>query len=123
MADVSVEWYGHDIDTINTRAARAGLKLAMEHLLGVSNELVPIEEGTLMRSGTAEVDDAELIGIVTYSARNDRDDYDYAVRQHEDLTLDHAPGRQAKFLEEPLFEEADTMMEIVAERIRRANDG
>jgi hypothetical protein len=83
---------------------------------------VPIEEGTLMRSGRSGVDDEELIGMVTFSARNDRDNYDYAVRQHEDLTLRHAPGRTAKFLEGPFLEEQDTMARIVAERIRAAND-
>lgn len=116
-----VDWFGAEVETITTAAGRRGLKLAMEHLLGVSTERVPIEEGTLMRSGKAGVDDTELIGMVTYSARNDVDDYDYAVRQHEDLTLQHAPGRTAKFLEEPLLEEADTLARIVAESIRAAN--
>lgn len=123
MAEVHVEWYGDKVDQIDTAAARIGLQLAMEHLLQVSTERVPIEEGTLMRSGTAAVDDHDLIGIVTYSARNDRDNYDYAVRQHEDLTLRHAPGRTAKFLEEPFLEERDTMAKTVAEKIRTANGG
>jgi len=91
--DVHVDWFGDEVEAITTTAGRRGLKLAMEHLLGVSTERVPIEEGTLMRSGKAGVDEAELIGMVTYSARNDRDNYDYAVRQHEDLTLRHADGR------------------------------
>jgi hypothetical protein len=123
VADVHVEWFGDKVERIDTDAARIGLKLAMEHLLQVSTERVPIEQGTLLRSGTAAVDDHDLIGIVTYSARNDRDGYDYAVRQHEDLTLRHAPGRTAKFLEEPFLEEKDTMAKIVAEQVRRANDG
>lgn len=121
MDNVHVDWFGDKVETITTTAARRGLKLAMEHLLGVSTERVPIEEGTLMRSGKSGVDDTELIGMVTYSARNDRDGYDYAVRQHEDLTLRHADGRTAKFLEEPLLEEADTMARIVAQSIRAAN--
>lgn len=123
MDEVHVDWFGDKVDTIVTSAARRGLKLAMEHLLGVSTERVPIEEGTLMRSGKAGVDEAELIGMVTYSARNDKDGYDYAVRQHEDLTLRHAAGRTAKFLEAPLLEEKDTMAKIVAETIRRASQG
>jgi hypothetical protein len=121
--NVHVDWFGDKVETITTTAGRRGLKLAMEHLLSVSTERVPIEEGTLMRSGKSGVDDTELIGMVTYSARNDADDYDYAVRQHEDLTLRHAAGRTAKFLEEPLLEEADTMAKIVAETIRRASQG
>lgn len=123
MDNVHIDWFGDKVDQIDTDAARVGLQLAMEHLLGVSTERVPIEEGTLMRSGTAGVDDQELIGMVTYSARNDKDNYDYAVRQHEDLTLRHAPGRTAKFLEGPLLEEKDTLARIVAEQVRRANEG
>jgi hypothetical protein len=123
VSEVRVDWYGGKVEDIDTDAARRGLALAMEHLLGVATERVPIEEGTLMRSGQSGVDDAELLGIVTFSAYNARDGYDYAVRQHEDLTLRHAPGRTAKYLEGPLLEEADTMARIVAEAVRRANDG
>lgn len=122
MAEVHVDWFGDKVEDINTEAARHGLGLAMEYLLSVSTELVPIEEGTLMRSGKADVDDHDLIGMVTYSARNDKDDYDYAVRQHEDLTLRHANGRTAKFLEGPMLEKSNTLAQIVAETIRRANE-
>lgn len=118
---VEVSWDGERIKQADRAAAALGLNLAMEHLLQVADELVPIEEGTLMRSGTASVDDDELVGAVTFSAYNDRDHYDYAIRQHEDLALRHAPGRTAKFLENPANEERDTMLQIVAEQIRRAN--
>lgn len=123
MAEVHVDWFGDKVEDISTEAARHGIALAMEHVLTVSTERVPIEEGTLMRSGRADVDDHDLIGMVGYSARNDKDDYDYAVRQHEDLTLRHAAGRTAKFLEGPFLEEQDTMARIVAETIRRASEG
>lgn len=120
--EVTVRWDGARIKDIDREAARRGLRLAMEHLLQVADERVPIEEGNLMRSGTASVDDTELVGAVTFSARNDRDNYDYAQRQHEDLTLRHAPGRTAKFLENPANEERDTMLALVAEQIRRAHE-
>lgn len=42
-----------------------------------------------------------------------------AVRQHEDLTLKHDGGRKAKYLEEPMEDEKETMGEIVAAEIRR----
>jgi hypothetical protein len=119
--EVRVDWYGGKVRDLQRAAARRGLELAMEHLLGVSSELVPIEEGTLMRSGRSSVDDEDLLGMVTYSAHSSANDYDYAVRQHEDLTLDHAPGRRAKFLEDPTFDESDTMAQIVATQIRRAD--
>jgi len=90
-----------------------GLQKAAEHLLEVSRELVPIEEGTLERSGVASVDEAELRAAVSY-------DTPYAVRQHEDLTLKHDEGRQAKYLEEPMNTERSTMLDIVAAEIRRS---
>jgi hypothetical protein len=90
-----------------------GLTLAAEHLLQVSRELVPIEEGTLERSGVATVDEATMKAAVSY-------DTPYAVEQHENLTARHDDGRQAKYLEQPAATEADTMAEIIAAQIRRA---
>lgn len=90
-----------------------GLKKAAEHLLQVSREQVPIEEGTLERSGVASVDEGELRAAVSY-------DTPYAVRQHEDLTLKHDEGRKAKYLEDPMNEERQVMGEIVATEVRRS---
>lgn len=43
-----------------------------------------------------------------------------AVEQHEELTYQHLPGRQAKYLEQPAQDEADVALELVAAQIRRA---
>jgi hypothetical protein len=93
-------------------AAAQGLLDGMEHVLGVSVQLVPLDESPLQQSGTASVDPSALRGAVSY-------DTPYAVRQHEDMTLRHAPGRQAKYLEQPLNSESGTVWELVAARIRR----
>jgi len=94
-------------------AAVKGLRVAMEHLLQVSREQVPHEEGTLERSGTPSVDPATLTGAVSY-------DTPYAVRQHEELNLQHDEGRKAKYLEDPFDSESGTMQELIAAEIRRA---
>lgn len=94
-------------------AAVKGLQKAAEHLLQVSREQVPIEEGTLERSGVPSVDEDELAAAVSY-------DTVYAVRQHEDLTLKHDDGRKAKYLEDPMQSEQQTMLDIVAAEIRRS---
>lgn len=101
------------LDEVVDEAAVRGLKIAMEHLLQVSREEVPHEEGTLERSGTPSVDPATLTGAVSY-------DTPYAIKQHEDLTLLHDEGRKAKYLEDPFDAEAQTIQEIVAAEIRRA---
>lgn len=90
-----------------------GLQMATEHLLQVSRTQVPIEEGTLERSGVASVDPATLRGAVSY-------DTVYAVRQHEDLALRHDDGRKAKYLEDPMKSEAEAMRALIAAQIRRA---
>lgn len=95
------------------QAARRGLALAGEHILGESRKEVPHEEGTLERSGAVTMDDTELRVAVSY-------DTPYAVRQHEDLSLQHDEGRKAKYLEDPLNREASTALDIVGAEIRRA---
>lgn len=94
------------------KGAVLGLRRAAEHLLQVSREQVPIEEGTLERSGVASVDEHDLRAAVSY-------DTPYAVPVHEDLTARHDEGRKAKYLEDPMNEERGTMLDIVAAELRR----
>ncbi|GHA28643.1 hypothetical protein GCM10010372_30540 [Streptomyces tauricus] len=107
-----------DFDSSNVQrelrqAAARGLLLGAEHVLGVSNDRVPLDEGTLQHSGTASVDEADLTGMVSY-------DTPYAVRQHEEMDFEHAPGREAKFLENSLNAERGTVLALVAAEMRRA---
>lgn len=99
------------VDEAARAGAEKGLGLALEHLLAEARKLVPIEEGTLERSGTASRDG--LRGVVSF-------DTPYAVRQHEELTWRHDEGRQAKYLEQPWTGEADTMRALIVAQIRRA---
>ncbi|MFD6416005.1 hypothetical protein [Streptomyces sp. NPDC060194] len=94
-------------------AAARGLLLGAEHVLGESQRVVPLDEAALSRSGTASVDEGSLTASVSY-------DTPYAVRQHEELTWRHAPGRTAKYLETPLNAEAQTVQDLIAAELRRA---
>jgi hypothetical protein len=87
------------------RAAEEGLQKALEHLLNKANEIVPLDESTLQRSG--RVVRAGLNGFVTY-------DTVYARIQHENLDYKHAPGRSAKYLEKPMNSERDVMLRLMA---------
>ncbi|WP_457028106.1 hypothetical protein [Kitasatospora sp. P5_F3] len=109
-------WRGDLVMPQVRRAAARGLELGMEHVLAESNKLVPLDEATLERSGKVSVDEATLEGIVSY-------DTPYAVRQHEELTYRHAPGRQAKYLETAVTEHTPVVLAVVAAEIRRALDG
>jgi hypothetical protein len=100
--------------TAETRvAAGDGMFDALEHILGVSNSRVPHEEGVLEASGAQFLDRDELVGGISY-------DTPYAVRQHEELTWRHSPGRQAKYLESAMADERETAQGLIAAQIRRA---
>lgn len=107
-----MNWEGRRLWTNRgQRAASRGLRLALEHTLQVANTQVPLEEGTLERSGKVTVDG--LDGTISF-------DTVYAVVQHEALDFHHpVPGRKAKYLEDPMRTERDTMMQLMAAPLRR----
>jgi hypothetical protein len=109
-----LRWNGPAVKAAQHAAAARGLGKAVEHLLTESRAEVPIEEGTLERSGVASVDRDNLVGAVAY-------DTPYAVRQHEELEWRHAEGRNAKYLEGPMNRERETMLQLIAAEIRRAD--
>lgn len=106
-------WSGGAALRSSREGAARGLRLAAEHVLTEARKLVPIDEATLERSGTASVDEADLSATVAF-------DTPYAIRQHEELAYRHAPGRSAKYLERPMAAEATTVEAIVAAQVRRA---
>ncbi|MGW3847188.1 hypothetical protein [Streptomyces fagopyri] len=106
-------WNGPAVERELRQAAARGVFLAAEHVLGESQALVPLDESPLMQSGTASVDENSLTGAVSF-------DTPYAVRQHEDLTYRHAPGRTAKYLETPLNASRAEVLAIIAAQLRRA---
>lgn len=101
-----------DVARRSKAGAARGLRLAAEHGLQVSRTRVPIEEGTLERSGTASVDSDRLRAAISY-------DTPYAVVQHEDMSLQHDAGRSAKFLETAMNSERRTFAEIIAREVRK----
>lgn len=108
------------LDTKGIRVAMAreragaikGLHAALEHLLGLAQDVVPLQEGILQGTGAVDVDSAAMEGVVSF-------DTPYAARQHEELTWRHDPGRQAKYLEQPYLASQRTLRELIAAAIRR----
>lgn len=103
---------GPAAQALRTGAAR-GLFLAAEHVLGESNQVVPLDEATLQQSGTASVDPPSLTAMVSY-------DTPYAVVQHERLDYRHAPGRTAKYLENSLNGARQEVAALIVAEVRRA---
>ncbi|MFF2014004.1 hypothetical protein ACFVWY_33765 [Streptomyces sp. NPDC058195] len=113
MTRAQITWNGDAASEALHAAAARGLRLGAEHVLERSRARVPIEEGTLERSGTATVDEQHLSAAVAY-------DTPYAVRQHEELDYRHDAGRTAKYLEQPMGEESAAVGRIIAAQLRRA---
>jgi len=81
-----------------------------EHILNESNKIVPLEEGTLMRSGVAQVDRNELVGRVSY-------DTVYAAYQHEKKDMSHNEGREAKYLERTIKRNKEEVLEYFKDNL------
>lgn len=93
--------------------ANKALGKAAEHVLAESNKMVPLEEGTLQRSGVADTDtDKRLTASVSYNTP-------YAARQHEELSYQHDAGRRAKFLELALVNSQQEVLKIIADEINK----
>lgn len=105
-------WNGKELTGLFHDAAMRGLLMGGEHILGVSREIVPLDESPLMHSGAVSSDDRLLTVAISY-------DTHYAVEQHENMAIRHAPGRTAKYLETPFNEEADTARAILANQMRK----
>lgn len=117
MSDITVStslhWDGDRVMAKIDGASADGVELACEHLLGLSQAIVPLEEAILQNSGTVDIDRNRREGTVSY-------DTPYAVVQHERLDYRHDPGRQAKYLEGPLDTDSDTLIALVALPLRGA---
>lgn len=83
-----------------TRRQKAAAVLYLEKFtdayLAEGDRIVPLEEGTLAGTADRETTVTPDGAVVTASFGTV-----YAARQHEDLTLKHRAGRQAKYLEIP----------------------
>lgn len=90
--------------------AMKGLRLAGELVLERSRRYVPIEEGTLERSGRVTDNGTDTVAI-SY-------DTPYAVKQHEDMTLRHPNGRSAKYLERALAESRNEVAKLIQRAVR-----
>lgn len=116
MITYDLDWNGDEVLEVLGVATADGLVLATEFLAQVSSARAPHEEGTLERSAKPTVDRDELIGAVSF-------DTVYAARQHEELEWRHAPGRTAKYLENPAIEERATIVQLIAAPPRAAVAG
>lgn len=116
MIAAEFEWKPNKRVGKGTRAATLkGLRLGGELVLDASNRLVPLDEGTLERSGRVTDNGVDTVAV-SY-------DTPYARRQHEDMNLRHPNGRQAKFLETALGKNRGKIAALIAREVRKALGG
>jgi hypothetical protein len=99
-----------------TVAVPAATHAAAEHLLAASQPFVPVDKGDLKASGRVEQEGTAA--RVIYDATSP-DGYPYGIRQHEDMSLNHPHGGQAKFLEIPFHSEAHAIAVLIGSTLRR----
>lgn len=95
------------------KAALKGTKKLGENILGESQKLVPVDSGTLKESGVVSLDKSVQVVTISYNTP-------YARKQHEDNTLNHPNGGQAKYLEQPFNERASKLESFVGDSIHKA---
>lgn len=110
---VKVTWRGKEVAEKVREAGLRGLDDAVEFLLEQSNRTIPLDEGTLMRSGVASVDEGSMTGAVSYSTK-------YAVRVHEDTRARHNKGRRAKWLERTYKEHRKDLIQRIRKQMKDA---
>lgn len=106
---------------MGVKAAERGVEVFSFHVLSKSQKIVPFDRGDLQKHVINEPI-SQGVKVIGY-------DLPYAARQHEDTTLmhpgprSHNPGRgsqgQAKYLEQPLNEEAPKMVGFVSDELRK----
>jgi hypothetical protein len=107
----SIKWYGDQVKTAIMATALETLHDGGRAILTEAIEETPILSGTLRRSGT--VTDALMESAVYVSFNTP-----YAIKQHEDLTLNHPDGGKAKYLEDPFNRNKDKVIKMVGARIK-----
>ena len=91
-----------------------GLKAALLFVLGKAIEIAPAEFGVLRSSGFTSVDSVDLTGRVGFTAK-------YAPFVHEMPETNNfsTPDTGPKFLEKPIFQNTDAILQIIKKRAKR----
>lgn len=111
MSGFSMKWDNSKAEAIVRTGGASAVRDCANLLLDESRKQVPVDIGTLSRSGMVSAEG--LQATVSY-------DTPYAVVQHEKLSLRHQRGRKAKYLEDPCNDPAlkAKMMEYLDNNIK-----
>lgn len=105
-AEIKIEWFGDKVEAKVIDAAMLGLKKGAEAILGEAKKQVPVDTGTLMRSGTVEENEGEKSFTISFNTP-------YAMRQHE-----HHSSK-SKYLERPFLENKPKLQGLVDRELKK----
>lgn len=108
MSSMTVKWNAKPALAKAEQETARVLGNAVEFILARASESVPLEEGTLARSGSTDVDAKAGEASVSY-------DTPYAIRLHENPQYSFKHGRRGKWLELTLQEQASRLQSIYGE--------
>ncbi|MCK9570374.1 minor capsid protein [Candidatus Pacearchaeota archaeon] len=111
-----LEWKGDQIAEKVRKQALEGLFDGAEFILEEANRIVPHDEGTLEISGETSIDTDKMEAAVSY-------DTPYAKRLHEHPEYNFQNGREGKWLEKTVNEQAEVVRDMIADRVKIALEG
>jgi hypothetical protein len=106
-----------DLESKITRGAKRGLNQWSEGTMTEAKNRAPVDDGILKGSGYVTPPE-ESGGVISQELGFGGAAADYALVQHEDLTLNHSVG-QAKFLESAVSDREHELIGSVAAEIER----
>jgi hypothetical protein len=103
-------------------AIARGIYEVAHEIMGESKGIVPYEHGHLQETGDVGMPET-VAGRIQVTMGYGGVAVDYAIRQHENMEYKHAPGKQAKYLENPTMrrkgEIPKRITSIMASQFRR----
>ena len=104
-------WKGPAVSSAVRSKALQALVEGANIILDGSNQIAPIDEGTLIASGDVTLDEGSATATISYSAP-------YALIQHERGDFKHRNGRKSKFLETSYKENLSRVQQHIASAIK-----
>jgi len=113
--NITTSWDLTEANARQRREAKRALSDALEFVLQESNRKVPLDEGTLLRSGNVDIEDtrSKMTGSVFY-------DTPYAAKLHEHPEYNFQNHREGKYLEKTIDETKDEYKRYLVDAYRRA---
>lgn len=95
-------------------AVKEGVTDSTLHLLGESKQQAPLDTGDLRGAGKSKVTQVgeDIVGTVSFNKP-------YALIQHEDMTFNHPKGGKAKYLSDPLNQNANRYKRYIQDKVRQ----